>query len=462
MTKKKTQVKSRKAAYTRTRTSGLLRSEAASAVGGEDQRRNYTLQSPSAALSGTYKVTTDVVTPGFDRLVKAEMRVNNPFLSVTTTARPSITSTSRRWPLPGGSHTGWDDSSGAVTSWADGDLSQKTSLLNINSDALNRAASIDAWKKVSAPSSLSWVTLAELDKSLETIATRAKKLALVVQACRRRDITALGDLLDGKRTLKKPKRFLVWDDDGKPLLTKRGKTKSFRSERVITYHPRYLDDAARLWLEYRNGWTPMVYDIVNTLKAIYAADLRNSLIKRDILVARGKAEDTKVITRERTTPFNGLSYNFVVTESLTYSVNTYIHYSYQAPDGMMRRLNDFGLFDVPSSIWELVPFSYIADWFIPIGDWLTALTPRVDVNILDSGHTMKTIIDFKRTLTGPSTQTVGGITYTLAAPVGSKDSYQQTVLQRKPTLGIPGFPPIDIKLNVKKLADAVALFRSLR
>jgi hypothetical protein len=47
------------------------------------------------------------------------------------------------------------------------------------------------------------------------------------------------------------------------------------------------------------------------------------------------------------------------------------------------------LSNLPSSIWEAIPFSFVADWVINLGDWIRAVTPKAGVKILATGVTVK-------------------------------------------------------------------------
>jgi hypothetical protein len=258
------------------------------------------------------------------------------------------------------------------------------------------------------------------------------------------------------------KTVMVWDDDGRPLLDKSGNSRRYTKAYSFSDNRRYRDEASNLWLEYRYGISPIVFDMIDTLKAVYAADLRNELTKQDILTSRGRSGEEEDVQIALSAVAGGLSYTGTRYASYSYDIRTYVHYRWSAPDGILRRLNDFGLFDVPKAIWEICPFSFIADWFIPIGEWLGALTPKIGVEILDVGHSARTDCVAYQTLTGFPSPTVGGRTYTPAAPLGSSDQVTFSSKVRETYLGIPYFPPIDVKLGIKRMVDVAALFRSKR
>jgi hypothetical protein len=94
---------------------------------------------------------------------------------------------------------------------------------------------------------------------------------------------------------------------------------------------------------------------------------------------------------------------FPLRAVLTTSVPTYFHrslqYQYAAPEflGWITRLKQFvdafGVLD-PAAIWDIVPFSFVVDWFINIGRWLHKSRPRLfsaDVKVLDYCESIKRV-----------------------------------------------------------------------
>lgn len=416
----------------------------------------YTGTQPSVTTSGFLKEMNDIVTKGYRSALARGQRVNNPYDSVAITKRPWIGSTTRTF-----SQGSKAFDSGPLVTMVLGDLYSNYMSNPIDRTSLDRLATLKGWAAVEPAKSQSLVTVLEAHKSWETIAKRARQLANVVEACRRKDIRALKAMLPGTKRVHTTSA-MVWDDDGKPILNKRGQPKMSRKAYFSSNDRKYRDEASQLWLEYRYGWSPLVYDMIDSLKAVYAADLRKELLPRDVHKARGKAEATQVVSTPLSVSYGGLAYTGNRRCEFRYEVKTYIHYRWTAPDGILRRLNDFGLFDVPKAVWEVCPFSFIADWFIPIGDWLGAITPKIGVEIIDVGFTTSNYFEGLQSVTGFPSPTVGGITYSPVVPLGSSDTATRWERARYTHLGIPYFPPIDINLNVKRMADVAALFRRMR
>ena len=430
---------------------------------------------------GWYVSSTDRVTPGYKKLIADGAIINNGRSRVSIKGTPYLLN-GRQVRQVKGTYATLSGISGYR--WAAYDLygdwhsllfgsncngfhtDLKTLYpLPVSTQALYNSAAIQAFNRVNPASSQSLVTALEAHKTLDMISDRAMKIAKVIQACKSGNTRLLDIMFPNKRTTRYPKRVVVWDDAGRPIVGKSGVTAARYGHLPQKATPSKMEQSQRLWLEYRYGWTPLVHDIVDTLKAMYADDLRKELIQRERFIARGKASHKGVITSAQSSSIN---WAFGTVSALTeadhdYTVRAYILYKLSG-DRLLRRLNDFGAFDVPKAIWEITPWSFVLDWFIPIGDFLGALTPKVGVEILASGYTVDYTLKVKRTVSGwVSNPATGDLAWDQSPiPIGGADLVEMTESSRYPHLSFPTFPPIEVKLNLKRMVDAVALSRALR
>lgn len=326
-------------------------------------------------------------------------------------------------------------------------------------------AAIKCWAEVNAIKAQMWTTIAEGNKSINMVFDRARKLAATYVACRRGDLAALKILYPSLRKAKPPKRVILWDDNGQPIIRKNGKTVNRYSHKTLTRRQLgFLSEPDKLWLEYRYGWSPLVLDIQSQMKAVYAQDLRDELTKQDYrrAIAGDTREATSSIQLNRP-HFGGGSWTGLQT--LTHKVSAVAYVKYQVIDesGFMNRAHEFGIFDIPLATWELVPFSFVVDWFVPIGTWLQAVQPKFGVKVLDSGITVKHSKDVTRTLSGyaPSGSGVGQWS-TAPFPLGSSDGFEAQIYSRSIGLPVPFLPVPDVKLNIQRLADAATLLKGVR
>lgn len=124
--------------------------------------------------------------------------------------------------------------------------------------------------------------------------------------------------------------------------------------------------ASEIWLEYHFGWEPLYKDIYSG-----CCDLGDKLPWG--IVSASSTEDT-AINWQRTGPnlagkCSGEGRCIVKLSGVYYADNPGLYL-----------LNSLGVINPISVAWELVPFSFAVDWFLPIGQYLQSLTDFVGVH----------------------------------------------------------------------------------
>lgn len=115
-------------------------------------------------------------------------------------------------------------------------------------------------------------------------------------------------------------------------------------------------DISAVWLSIQYGWKPLVSDVQEAIKAYKTFGEK----QREVRFKASKSDKPWTVNLS-IDPANyyapGIVQSKVVyTMSLKENLST------------MHRL---GLNDLNSVAWELVPFSFVVDWFIPIGDYIS-------------------------------------------------------------------------------------------
>jgi hypothetical protein len=332
---------------------------------------------------------------------------------------------------------------------------------------LSNKAAVDALGKVRPPEMQTLVTLAELDKSLKLIGDTAKKLAAALAAMKSgkpSSVIAAALGVPPARRQPSPVHYTTWNDNGTPNYSIRknkadGKTVT-KVKKFYGHRPRKSKDSPvpisalmQEWLAWRYGWGPMVMDIVSALKALNKArDNRRFMV-------RGFASAETSFASDRNVPNTHGTVTLRVDVSHSRNVRAFV--LYEVEPGLGALINDFGVLDFPSSAWELIPFSFVIDWFISVGDWVKALTPKIGVNILASGVSMTENITVARKATAWSAVNTPG-SWDFSAIVGHSDSGEGSRYERTNYISLPSFPPVDVKINVKRAIDSIALLSNLR
>lgn len=115
--------------------------------------------------------------------------------------------------------------------------------------------------------------------------------------------------------------------------------------------------ASNNWLELQYGWLPLMSDAADGA-AFLATTLNRPLTFRVRATFRRKQP-----LGNTTFPGGGIHYG----SQKCYARGQYIAYLTEVSFPQMG-----GIYDPASIIWEMLPYSFVADWFIPIGEYLQA------------------------------------------------------------------------------------------
>lgn len=214
-----------------------------------------------------------------------------------------------------------------------------------------------------------------------------------------------------------------------------------------------VEGVSSRYLQYRYGTRILIMEVQGVLKALNPN--RRTPMRA---TARGNESQTAISTADKVLSniYSGNS-TFRFTSGQTISARAYV--LYQA-DLSYQLARDFGLYDIPGSLWDIVPYSFVVDWFIPIQNWLQALTPKVGIKVLAEGVTVSNHTHVESMIISHTEPQINGSTklYHRVGHIGLTDRYSLKTKTRTPTLNVAlRLPPIDVRLDAAKCLDAIAL-----
>jgi len=116
------------------------------------------------------------------------------------------------------------------------------------------------------------------------------------------------------------------------------------------------------WLELQYGWKPLLQDLYGICEFIadaqYAPDYGKITAKRTLQHVYNDVT--------KTTDYGGTT--FTRSGNAKYSVKYTLYYGTSVPT--IHNLSSLGITNPALIAWELTPFSFVVDWFLPIGNWL--------------------------------------------------------------------------------------------
>lgn len=225
-----------------------------------------------------------------------------------------------------------------------------------------------------------------------------------------------------------------------------------------------IKDLSNRYMELRYELRPLLYEIRDFKSAVNALKKkhdRQTFRHTESL----NAEDISFQTHDFSDTYGG---NVVYWQDV---VTSLVKRKVQVSAGFLTELEDidpaqiFGADDLLESAWELVPFSFVVDWFLNAGEKIAAWTPEKGTMILASWLTVKQTID-------QSTSIAGSITSTYAAnPYSRIDSATYSVtggIQEKtigyvrtPSPSMNILPRFKVRLNAFKLTDLGIILTNL-
>lgn len=390
-------------------------------------------------------VMTDVVTPGFAARSRRGEVINSP-MSKTVSEASLIDAQLTLWtPSPEPSITGYRN-----TGWGSGLVIGHETLVNQgmaqSADLITQAVT-EAYSKVNLPDVDALVTLAEMRETLSFLASPFKKATLLTKRY-------VGYLSKYRRAEEGFRRRLALYE--KRLASRKGvsypkpefNAPKFRVGRFEA------SDVSSAWLAYRYGIMPLIYEIQDYLKAY-----NNVAEKPQRSTARGKAELAwSTHTENAYNWYYGLREDVTTDTEFKLTVRAGVLFTPKVTTGTVEGLSakyGLALHRVPIAAWEAVTLSFVADWFVNVGDYLNAMTATCRADILTAWYTLRL-----------------GVGYKASVRVGAADAHEQVgsdpLFTRSVTHTVRNPASMNdvglvrrVEMNAKRYADAAALIHQM-
>lgn len=196
------------------------------------------------------------------------------------------------------------------------------------------------------------------------------------------------------------------------------------------------DRAASLgsgWLQLQYGWKPLLSDIYGLCEDIankqvdpYTMTVRAQVKYKELVSLSSKAGSTSdglnVLTLARGTR------NLKLTGGITF---------FRTP-GAPQDLPRLGITNPLSVAWELLPYSFVIDWFLPIGNWIETLDAPLGIQFFSGFISELATADItaQRFYSG----TASGVAYDGVLNSAVRySSFERKVLSSLPDVGLPHF-----------------------
>jgi len=142
------------------------------------------------------------------------------------------------------------------------------------------------------------------------------------------------------------------------------------------------------WLELQYGWKPLMSDIYGGMQHLAKRAEKNSTLN---VTVRSFHED--VVYDQNL--FSGAGLMTLEAHWLNQrKVNIFLVYA--KTDVVLAELSSLGLINPAEIVWETTRFSFVVDWFVPVSNWLSAVTADTGFEFISGGQAVKSKRIFNR------------------------------------------------------------------
>jgi hypothetical protein len=307
------------------------------------------------------------------------------------------------------------------------------------------------------PSPLAWMPQAQTEYTVDFGELSDKAMDKIYEQLRGNSELVV-DLAEASQTVKMVRDALQFKRNiGKFL--KELATKPKKTQRIAT-------TVAGKWLEYRYGWLPLIGSIYdagdNLLRKIREEDI-------DVKARASSRRDTpKGVTTGTPGTDSYSSWRAMVNTSARFEIGLTLG----PPSPTAQRIANWTSLNPATIAWELVPLSFVVDWFVNVGDQLRSWENWVLYSgTFKSGYQTKVVrelrvgtyqagIDFPKPVYWPDGQLKQGY-YGTRAVAGYTVYFVDKKRELLSGLPVPSGLRVKVNLNANRVADAAALTSKL-
>jgi hypothetical protein len=227
---------------------------------------------------------------------------------------------------------------------------------------------------------------------------------------------------------------------------KRGRVRSAMNYLGISHKSREPrgSNVPNKWLELQYGWKPLISDVYGAC---------NALSKRDKSDWRVTAKASRTSRQVWTATFSNTDAGIGVAQSDTYA---FVRIDALPENELIISLASLGITNPLLIAWELVPYSFVVDWALPVGTWLDSIDAMLGYQNASSSRSVLTRANWEETGIRTPTNPSGG--YVENKYRGYKKLVK--LIRNVGGVPLPTFPRIKDPRSLGHMANGLALLAS--
>ena len=232
------------------------------------------------------------------------------------------------------------------------------------------------------------IDAAEGRQSMDMIKNRLLQLAKFTFALSRGRVGAAAEALGVTTPRSILQKTQAFKREAKALKNKASAKKGWKTpsrESLLIPRRETMKSFANLYLEFHFGWSPLVKDIYDAMEV-----LSKPFSPKPV---HASARQVIVSTFSQQPYFNSYtnSYDYQVAKRVT-SQKVKIGADMRVTNPNLALNNQLGIVNPATVAWEIVPFSFVLDWFVNVGDFLSSFTDFAGVELTNQYWTDFTLV----------------------------------------------------------------------
>lgn len=302
-------------------------------------------------------------------------------------------------------------------------------------------------------------SLAEAHKTAEMVATTATRIYKALKALKRADIAGFSNALGVTSSRREAKRWrqrsrlagltpppFVWSKH--PVTGKRYRY----YPKAVVNETKLKDFMAQTWLEYTYGWKPLLQDVYNAAQASASIGIEMSNAVRSVRARSSESVEFKDKYQQS---------QFAVDVYCSRTVYLEMGLNFRIEDGGPTFHTAFGLDNPATMLWEVIPFSFVADWFLPVGKAIASLSAYNGLTFVSGWKSSRQVWNCTVNAGPGAPWATGGGVWHVKSYKGQ--FYQKIVIiNRSLVYEFPqyGFPQFKNPLSVSHMTSAISLLQT--
>lgn len=224
-----------------------------------------------------------------------------------------------------------------------------------------------------------------------------------------------------------------------------------RAKRALGLNSR--KGTARTWLEFQYGWKPLLNDVYGACETLRKHDSAEPFRYR---------ADVRGFAKDRNTQNYDINPSGDMRETGLdkWNIGCKIHLTYKLDNPALASLANVGILNPALLAWELLPFSFVADWFIPVGSYLNTFDASLGYSFMGGSKTVRRETEITNTRQVRTGSVLGSLVYwEYSRGRRYSKTVTRSVYSTEPSGRFPGFKN---PLSLQHMLNAIALLQGIK